>query len=113
MITYPEQSKYVKGTKIWLDLPNDKNIIVSPQARKLLTFFKVDEQKFILQLKTMLELFGNLDGKGYSFHRISVGLETREEGEDSHLIIRIYDHYSLPIPTEQLSNKSCAEEEKL
>lgn len=74
---YPEQSPYVKGKKIWLDLPTGQTIIVSPQAREVLKFYDVDEAKFVQKMRELLShCFTNLEtdkqGFTYSFERLSV-----------------------------------------
>lgn len=65
---YPEQSEWVKG-KIWLELPNSQRICVSPQARNVLKFYNVDEERFIQKMRELLkECFSNLkQEKGYDF----------------------------------------------
>lgn len=98
---YPEQSKYVKGKKIWLNLPNDQTIIVSAQARDVLKFHKVDEAKFIQKMRELLsECFTDLitDKRGYtySFERLSVSKASstfyvEDGGEAPFIKIEIYD----------------------
>ncbi len=88
---YPEQNWAVHGNKIWLDLPEDRTIAINPQARKILQWAEVDEEKFIQKLKELQECFKN---KQYGFNMLYVG-KTRipemsdEECEEPVLVIRI------------------------
>lgn len=67
---YPEQSEYVSGKKIWLMLPNQQEIIVSPQAREVLRRYGIDEEKFLEKLKDLLnDCFSEIK---FPFHRVSV-----------------------------------------
>ncbi|VVB52003.1 Uncharacterised protein [uncultured archaeon] len=96
-VTYPEQSEYVKGTKVWLSLPDDQEIVISPQARKILQMYEVDEKAFIEYLKQMLKLFSNLGSdKTMKCHRISVKKASltefnSEDGWCAHIRIDIKD----------------------
>jgi len=73
---YPDQSKWVHGTKIWLELPNEQRIVVSPQAREVLGFYNVDEEKFIRKMRELLlECFSDLKqeaGFTFAFHDLYV-----------------------------------------
>lgn len=51
---YPEQSEYVKGNKIWLNLPNEQSIVISAQARELLDFNNIDEAKFVQKMRELM-----------------------------------------------------------
>jgi hypothetical protein len=79
-ITYPEQSPYVKGKKIWLKLPNNQRLVVSAQAREVLKWAEVDEKKFIKKLKELFaECFTNTftkEGWVFSFENCSVSKAT-------------------------------------
>lgn len=97
--TYPAQSPYIKGNKIWLELLDDQEIIVSPQAREALAFHGVNEEKFIQKMKELLhECFTNLSEHGgftFSFHTLSVSKSSLhwsdEENKTPHIKIEIYD----------------------
>lgn len=100
---YPEQSPYVHGDKICLQIDEDRNIVVNAQARYNLAFYGVNEEKFIAKLKELfLECFSNLHGEGmregysYNFDHCYVGkatfeYERDEEGETPHFKIEIFD----------------------
>ena len=67
---YPEQSPYVKGKKIWLELENDKKIVVSSQARDIIKLTGINEELFISKLKELFaDCLTNLD---FPFHTILV-----------------------------------------
>lgn len=97
--TYSEQSQYVKGNKIWLELSDDQEIIVSPQARETLAFHGVNEEKFIQKMKELLrECFTNLSehaGFTFLFHTLSVSKSalywSNEEDKTPYIKIEIYD----------------------
>lgn len=99
MKQYPEQSPYVKGNKVWLNLDNDQELIISPQARKILECYKIDEQRFIDQLKEMLKLFTNV-GHGMSFHRISVR-KTSIQDIGPYIQINLYDIHGEALSTQK------------
>ena len=68
--TYPEQAPYVKGKKIWLELEDDRKIVISAQARETIHFTHLDEALFISKLK---ELFSDcLTDLPFPFHTIVV-----------------------------------------
>jgi len=97
-IKYPEQSEYVKGNKIWLELGNDQELIVSSQAREVLKFYGVNEEKFVSKLKDLLkECFTDLEeieGFVYSFHTLSVSKASLNyDDETPHIRIDIYDNH--------------------
>lgn len=104
--TYPEQSSYVKGLKIWLDLNNRQKLVVSKQARGVLDFYGVDEKKFVEKLKALfLECFSDLQSEGnrkdynYSFEFCSVSKakmkflneDCEDDEEVPHIRIDIYE----------------------
>ena len=100
---YPEQSPDVKG-KIWLNLTEDRTLMVSPQARNTLKFYHIDEEKFITKLKELfLECFSDVKGEGfrpdheYNFEKCAVSKATfdyeREDdgSEEPHFKIEIWN----------------------
>jgi hypothetical protein len=51
---YEGQSEYVKGNKIWLELPTGQSLVISAQARELIDCLEFDESKFVQKLKELL-----------------------------------------------------------
>jgi hypothetical protein len=51
---YSGQSEYVRGNKIWLELPTDQSLVISAQARELIDCLGFDEAKFVQKLKELL-----------------------------------------------------------
>ena len=96
MKVYAEQSPFVKGKKIWLELGNNQTLVISPQAREVIVFYGIDEEKFVNKLKELFqECFTELK---YPFHRISVSKASLPElsdeyGEYVHLKIEVRDAY--------------------
>ena len=100
--TYSEQSPYIKGLKLWLNLNERQTLVVSKQGRDVLDFYGVDEKKFVEQLKALfLECFSGLpskEGYDYRFEFCSVSKakmrwlnEDLDDGEIPHIRIDIYD----------------------
>ena len=101
---YEYQSPYVKGKKIWLELPNGQKVIVSGQARDVLKWWNVNEELFIQKIRDLIQgCFQNLktDERGFIFSvaNLSVSKATmpyeREflepDEEMPHIRINIYD----------------------
>jgi hypothetical protein len=92
---YPDQSKWVHGSKIWLELPNEQRIVVSPQAREVLGFYNVNEEKFVQKMRELLLVcFSDLKqeaGFTFSFHDLCVSKASDPwfDTEDSVSCIRI------------------------
>lgn len=96
MKKYPEQSPYVTGNKIWLDLGNKQQLIISPQAREVIAFCGINEEIFVQKLKELLKTCST--DLEYPFHRISVSKasvpDTSDEySEDVFLRISIKDRW--------------------
>jgi len=90
--TYPEQSPYVKGKKIWLELEDDRKIVISPQARNIIQYSSINEELFISKLK---ELFTDCLTKiDFPFHTISVSKASDSWGlETEYLRIDLKDQW--------------------
>ena len=90
--TYPEQSPYVKGKKIWLELENDQKIVISPQARDIINYSGLNEELFISKLK---ELFADcLTDLDFPFHTIIVSKASDSYGlENQYLRIDLKDQW--------------------
>jgi len=90
--TYPEQSPYVKGKKIWLELENDRKIVISPQARDIIQFTGINEELFISKLK---ELFTDcLTELDFPLHSIIVSKASDSLGlESPYLRIDLKDQW--------------------
>jgi hypothetical protein len=100
---YPEQSEFVKGKKVWLELSNEQTLVISPQARDVIKFYGIDEEQFIEKLKALLNVCANIR---FPFHRISVSKASVPElsdeyGETVYLTINIRDSYGKPLEKER------------